>query len=284
LLSLLQQVNLLPAPYVVSSPSSVNRVHTSHVLSSISTIHFGISSSPFSCSISSKSDIWLLDSCANDHIVSSPHWFTLFHKITPKPVNLPNGSSVLVEYADTIHFTHHFYLDSVLYSPSFNLNLISISKICISLQCFATFHDNKCLLQDLHSQNMIGLGDQVEGLYRLVLDFSAFRLHNTFSVNHVSTNKNFTIPSSTLWHFRLAHVSHNRLSHMSKLYPSLTFDHKAACDICHFAKQKQLPFTNSLLVDSSKFELLHFDIWGPLSITFVHNHRYFLIILDDYSR
>jgi hypothetical protein len=39
-----------------------------------------------------------------------------------------------------------------------------------------------------------------------------------------------------------------------------------------------------LSIASSKFELLHFDIWGPLSIPSVHNHRYFLIILDDYSR
>jgi hypothetical protein len=30
--------------------------------------------------------------------------------------------------------------------------------------------------------------------------------------------------------------------------------------------------------------LLHFDIWGPLSIASVHNHRYFLIIVDDFSR
>lgn len=146
-----------------------------------------------------------------------------------------------------------------------------------------TFHDNKCLLQDLDSHKMIGLGEQFEGLYRLVLDFSAFPLHNNSFIYHVSTNKNMTIPSSTLWHFKLWHVSHKRLSHMSKLYPSLSFDHQATCDICHFVRQKKLPFTNSLYVACSKFELLHFDIWGPLSITFVHNHRYFLTILDDYS-
>lgn len=71
---------------------------------------------------------------------------------------------------------------------------------------------------------------------------------------------------------------------MSKIYPSLTFYHKATCDICHFAKQKQLLITSYLSGASSKFEFLHFDIWGPLSITSVHNHRYFLTILYDYSR
>jgi len=108
-----------------------------------------------------------LDSGANEHIVSSLNWFTSYHKITPKLVNLPNGSSILVEIADTICFTPHFYLENVLYSPSFTLNLISISKLCDSLQCFATFHNDKCFLQDLQSQKMIGLGDQYEGLYRL---------------------------------------------------------------------------------------------------------------------
>jgi len=132
---------------------------------------------------------------------------------------------------------------------------------------------------------MIGLGDQIEGLYRLYLAFfNTTSYNNALSVNHISTNTNLTIPSSALWHFRLGHVSHKRLAYMSQLYPTLTFDHNATCDICHFAKQKKLPFTSSLSVASSKFELLHFDIWGPLSVTSVHNHRYFLTILDDYSR
>lgn len=32
------------------------------------------------------------------------------------------------------------------------------------------------------------------------------------------------------------------------------------------------------------FDLLHLDIWGPYSITSVHQHRYFLTIIDDFSR
>jgi len=146
LLSLLQQVNLLYSASAASPPSSSNHVHTSPASSSIFTIHSGISSSIFSCSISSKSDIRLLDFGANEHIVSSLHWFTSFHRIPTKLVNLPNCSSILVKYAGTIHFTPQFYIDNVLYSPSFNLNLIPISKLCNSLQCFATFHNNKCLL------------------------------------------------------------------------------------------------------------------------------------------
>jgi hypothetical protein len=164
------------------------------------------------------------------------------------------------------------------------MNLISISKICESLNCYANFHDKKCLLQDLHSQKMIGLGEQIEGLYRLDLDSFNKPLCNSLSVNHISTHTNLTIPSSALWHFRLGHVSPKRLIHMSQLYPTLTFDHNATCDICHFSKQKKLSFPSSVYVASRKFKLLRFDIWGPISTPSVHNHRYFLTILDYFSR
>jgi hypothetical protein len=56
------------------------------------------------------------------------------------------------------------------------------------------------------------------------------------------------------------------------------------CDICHFAKQRKLPFNTSHSIAKTNFELLHFDIWGPLSTTSIHGHRYFLTILDDHSR
>jgi hypothetical protein len=30
-------------------------------------------------------------------------------------------------------------------------------------------------------------------------------------------------------------------------------------------------------------ELLHLDIWGPYSVNSIHNHRYFLAIVDDHN-
>jgi len=72
---------------------------------------------------------------------------------------------------------------------------------------------------------------------------------------------------------------------MSLLYPSIKVDNnKAACDLCQFAKHKHLPFSSSTSHASKNFELLHLDIWGPLSIASVHGHKYFLTILDDHSR
>lgn len=57
------------------------------------------------------------------------------------------------------------------------------------------------------------------------------------------------------------------------------------CDICHFSKQHKLPFTHSDTNSLNTFDLIHTDIWqGPVNILFVHGYRYFLTIVDDYTR
>jgi len=294
LVSLLQQSSLVPSA-TTSNPASTNHIATSFP----SSIDFtsGINTI-FSCSLHVPSDHWLIDSGANEHICSSLHLFHSYYKIKPINVNLPNGSSVLVQYAGTVVFSPHFHITHVLYSPVFKVNLISVSKICQSLPYHVHFLLNTCVIQDVKTQKMIGLGNLCDGLYRLhpstpappqahfissvVSSSNKVSLQSCNSVssgNHVSS-----IPSNAIWHFRLGHLSNQRLSMMHSLYPSITIDNKAICDICHFAKQRKLPYNLSTSVASSKFELLHFDIWGPLSITVVHGHKYFLTIVDDFSR
>jgi hypothetical protein len=138
---------------------------------------------------------------------------------------------------------------------------------------------------------MIGLGENLNGLYRLVVSADSFKPSShsfnknlSVSCNNVSQSSFNVIPASALWHYRLGHLSHQRLSHMHSMYPSISCNNKDVCDICHLAKQRKLPFTPSISIASAKFELLHFDIWGPLAIPSVHNHKYFLTIVDDFSR
>jgi len=146
---------------------------------------------------------------------------------------------------------------------------------------------------------MIGLGNLCDGLYRLhsstptsplqahcvslvVHPCNLFPLH---SCNSISSHATFsTIPSSAIWHFRLGHLFDQRLSMMHSMYSSISIDNKATCDICNYAKQRKLPYTLSTSEAYSKFELIHFDIWGPLSRAYLHGHKYFLTVVDDFSR
>ena len=98
---------------------------------------------------------------------------------------------------------------------------------------------------------MIGLANQQGGLYK----FHA----SSVSPNKVPTslvssacnvpatcNSSTIIPNKAFWHFRLGHLSHQRLNMMASLYSNIVSDNKnSVCDICHFAKQKHLPFSIS---------------------------------------
>jgi hypothetical protein len=67
-------------------------------------------------------------------------------------------------------------------------------------------------------------------------------------------------------------------------YPDIICHDLSVCDACHRAKQRRLPFPVSKSNSSRCFDLIHVDIWGPLSIPTFEGYRYFLTIVDDYTR
>ena len=56
------------------------------------------------------------------------------------------------------------------------------------------------------------------------------------------------------------------------------------CDICPKAKQHRLAFPTSSISTTAAFELIHIDTWGPYHTKARSGHRYFLTIVDDFSR
>jgi hypothetical protein len=74
------------------------------------------------------------------------------------------------------------------------------------------------------------------------------------------------------------------MSSMHSDFPFIDVDNKATCDVCHYAKQKKLPFYSSFNKADKPFELLHFDIWGPIATQSIHGHSCFLTAVDDYRR
>lgn len=90
----------------------------------------------------------------------------------------------------------------------------------------------------------------------------------------------------SMWHKRLGHPSLQRLD---PIYSSLGISkHKNKvvdyCHVCHLAKQRKLSFPSPNNICNSNFELLHIDIWGPLSVETAEGFCYFLTIVDDHSR
>jgi len=108
---------------------------------------------------------------------------------------------------------------------------------------------------------MIGLSSLKNGLYHLALGKQ--QSINT-TLPFINSTIHPAITPNNLWHFRLGHLSDNRLDILHHKFPFISKHSNEFCDVCHLAKQRKLSYSFSKTQASHSFELLHLDIWGPL--------------------
>ena len=109
---------------------------------------------------------WIIDSDATDHISSSPKLFLHEDKnISLPPVLFPSGEKANIVTKGSLPLNFVYYLRDVLCVPTFKVNLMSVSRLTKDLNCSMTFFPHWCVLHDLATRRMIGLGKQRDGLY-----------------------------------------------------------------------------------------------------------------------
>ncbi|GFT04801.1 retrovirus-related Pol polyprotein from transposon TNT 1-94 [Trichonephila clavipes] len=96
--------------------------------------------------------------------------------------------------------------------------------------------------------------------------------------------------SIEIWHQRFCHVNNDYLVITSKNdsvkgLPRLTDNGKTHCIPCKLAKSKRVSFKKTGAVGSKRsLELLHMDLCGPMPTESQGGNKYFVNIIDDYSR
>lgn len=91
--------------------------------------------------------------------------------------------------------------------------------------------------------------------------------------------------SRSLWHRRLDHPSDrvlSLLSHSISMTKSPEID--VVCDTCFSAKQTRDSFSESDNKAAASFDLIYCDVWGPYKTPSSSGAKYFLTIVDDFSR
>lgn len=122
---------------------------------------------------------------------------------------------------------------------------------------------------------MIGRADCRHGLY--ILSDSGASVVASFSATIGSV-------SISTWHHRLSHLSSKRLALIKDtLHIKESFSNSKSCTVCPLAKQKKLSFSSNNHVALNTFDIIHADIWGPLSTSTYNGYRYFLTLVDDAS-
>ncbi|KAL0303695.1 UNVERIFIED_CONTAM: Retrovirus-related Pol polyprotein from transposon RE2 [Sesamum radiatum] len=203
----------------------------------------------------------------------------------PIQVNCVNeyadGSTKQVTQSGLVNLFGKLKLTDTLYVPSFRSNLISVHKICATSNIHFLFLPSHCILLDHLTKEIVAVERHLKHLYILDSDsFDSAYISQFISSSPVFVSKVQHIDAS-LWHMRLGHPSLKVLVHV----PHLTsIKSTYICHICPLAKQHRLPFPLSNSQTVKPFDLIHVDIWCPYRQASLSNSRFFVTIVDDYSR
>jgi len=226
---------------------------------------------------------WVIDSGASHHVTHERNLYHTYKALDRTFVRLPNGHTVKIEGTGFIQLTDALSLHNVLFIPEFKFNLLSVSVLTKTLQSKVSFTSDECMIQALTKELMLGKGSQVGNLYILNLDKSLVDVSSFPGKSVCSSVKN----ESEMWHKRLGHPSFAKIDTLSDvlMLPKQKINKDSShCHVCHLSKQKHLPFKSVNHIREKAFELVHIDTWGPFSVPTVDSYRYFLTIVDDFSR
>ncbi|CAI7729696.1 unnamed protein product [Closterium sp. NIES-53] len=96
-----------------------------------------------------------------------------------------------------------------------------------------------------------------------------------------------------LWHHRLGHPSlprlrcmHSRLlvSGLPRSLPPLPPSPAPPCLPCVEGRQRATPHSSSFPPTTAPLQTLHMDVWGPARVSGQGRERYFMLVVDDYTR
>lgn len=89
-----------------------------------------------------------------------------------------------------------------------------------------------------------------------------------------------------LWHMRLGHMSERGMQILSR--NDLLDGHKVTaldfCEHCVFGKLHRNKFPKAIRRTKGTLDYIHSDCWGPSRVESLGGHRYFVSMIDDYSR
>jgi hypothetical protein len=171
----------------------------------------------------------------------------------------------------------HFSLKSLLHVPVIQKNLISVNKFTRDNNVFIEFHPFEFRVKDLHTRRLLLRGPSRDGLYIWPSPSTSSPSPSVCLGECVSVDS---------WHRRLGHpalkIVRNVLS--KHCLPVSSNKPSQVCPACQQGKMHRLHFGSSPSVSTAPLSLLFIDVWGPAPILSKNNKRYYLCIVDDFSR
>ncbi|CAJ2632965.1 unnamed protein product [Trifolium pratense] len=229
-----------------------------------------------------KNELWFLDSGCSNHMVGNKNWLFEYDGTFKDSVKLGDDSKMAVEGKGNLKLHIEGFtqvLTNVYYLPGLKNNLLSIGQlqqknltVIFKNDTCKVFHEEKGLIMATHMT-----------MNRM------FVIKAPVIVPHCMNASSDSNDNANLWHQRYGHLSFkgmNMLAHKEMVIglPKLK-QPKEECSNCMKGKQQRqnVPKKSSWRA-STKLELVHSDICGPINPESNGRKRYFITFTDDLSR
>jgi hypothetical protein len=189
-----------------------------------------------------------------------------------------DGNQGLVKGLGKIAISPDHSISNIFLVDSLDYNLLSVSQL--------RKMGYNCLFSDIgvtvfrRSDDSVAFKGVLEGQLYLV-DFNRAELDTCLIAK---TNMGW------LWHRRLAHVGMKNIHKLLKGehilgLTNVHFEKDSVCSACQVGKQvgTHHPHKNIMTTDRP-LELLHMDLFSPIAYISIDGSKYYLVIVDDYSR
>jgi len=227
---------------------------------------------------------WCIDSGATAHMCSDLSLFKTCDVDHRRTVSLANGQKLSCEgigevFVDCVSGNGDnlpVKLTEVLYVPQLHGNLISVKKLT-SKGFEVCFKDKQCVITK--AGEVITSATANRCLYELDTVDRALQITEGKCPECIH-----------VWHNRLGHRDPNAIKLLEKHNTAVNFhiaqcDILKACDSCIQAKMTRKSFPKkSETISTEPLDLIHTDICGPMESETPSGNRYFMTLIDDYSK
>ncbi|GJY33741.1 putative ribonuclease H-like domain-containing protein [Tanacetum coccineum] len=178
--------------------------------------------------------------------------------------------------------------DDVYFVDELKFNLFSVSQMCDKKNS-VLFTESECLILSpsfklLDESQVVLRAPRKDDVYSL-------DLKNIVPSGGITClYANAIADESKLWHRRLCHVNFKNINklvkgHLVRGLPSKVFVNDHTCVACKKGKQHKASYKAKLdRIIRRPLELLHMDLFGPVSVESINKKRYCLVVTDDFSR